>query len=204
MISFHALIRSAVAVGSALALSACVSGGPQSSPEPDEPTQAATWVEREEVDAVTMEVPAGWELVDAEELERKPLELAVVPEGTELDGRHGVRAYRVPNDVMRDGGPERGDGALDAEGIRDTYAKINEDAGLQVEILPNREIDGFPAYGARVLGKEFHGGKIYSYEEWVVRRPDGIWFLHVYGREGSDAVPADLSEALDTVTWTMP
>lgn len=188
-----------VAALGAVAFTGCVADGGGPSPSP---SVSSKWPERDVEDDVTMVPPPGWELVtDPAVLSQARWELIVIPEGGDVSERRGVRGLASPARVLRDALPR--EWVDDPARRRDAWAEDAQQRGASIEVLPDRVFDGETAYGYLAVGEEFDGVAI-PYEEWIVRRADGIWHFVVWGEPGTDRVPQDLSASLDTVRWSIP
>lgn len=189
MISFRALTRSVVAVGSVLALSACVSGSPQPSSEPS-PAQPSPAV----VEDLSITPPDGWRHGVLGEDFPPAFVASLEPE----DDSTRCAQLKV---YVRKWFSGSGEKTYDAEDARELSLTSNP----ELTEIGERQIGGSDAVGAGGVGScEDAGSEPVPVEYWYVVRPGILWTFTIIGHPSADEVPTELLEALDTVAWSSP
>ena len=189
------------AVLSVIAGSCFLCGGCSTVPDGGgSPSPSVSWVEREVQDAVTLEVPKGWVLLDREET---PLayDLVVAPNhGNSPPVGVWIKNY-APN-VARLRGP---DANIKARAERSMTDAVEKGAMFHTVFLGSRVIGGSEAWGysgmGKIVGQE---DKLFPFQIWHIWREDGLWRIEVRGFEGAGIIPAELIGVLDTISFIQP
>jgi lipoprotein len=181
-------------VAASLGLSGCAVRSDQ------EPAPSASWEERKIHDAVTIDVPDGWVLVDKEN--RPPSYDLVVAPNLDRSPPVGVwiKNYRADIGIMH--GPD-----VDMKARRDQNMADAEKRRTDsfIEPLGPRQIGGSEAWGYASMGKIIgEEGKLFPNQTWLVWREDGLWRIEVRGFSDTNTIPAELIGMLDTISFIRP
>lgn len=194
----HIIRRTFMMGAAAIILAGCVPGvsGSGSTPSP-------TWNMRMSADTISIDVPAGW-VRDSSEDYITPL--YIVQEGHQnTHNAPGIRAnYMSPGVYLSITSPPPMPD-LEVGRHRDSFMNSSTKTGhvTDAEVLPDRTIGGSPAYGYTGIFT-FDDGIRRPAQQWLVWREDGMWIIRVTGFESETAIPPELLDALDTITWTIP
>ena len=181
-------------VAASLGVAGCVAGSS------GEPAPRVSWEERKIDDAVTIDVPDGWVLVDKEN--RPPSYDLVVAPNLDRSPPVGVwiKNYRADIGIMH--GPD-----VDMKARRDQNMADAEKRRTDsfIEPLGPRQIGGSEAWGYASMGKIIgEEGKLFPNQTWLVWREDGLWRIEVRGFSDTNTIPAELIGMLDTISFIRP
>ena len=192
---FDAVFRgiSLAIVAACLGVAGCVASSDQ------EPAPSVSWEERKIHDAVTIDVPDGWVLVDKEN--RPPAYDLVVAPNLDSSPPVGVWIRNYPPYFTMQG-PD-----FDLKARRDQSMADAEKRGSDRVTAPlgPRQIGGSEAWGYASMGKIIgEEGKLFPNQTWFVWREDGLWRIEVRGFSDTNTIPAELIGMLDTISFIRP
>ncbi len=156
-------------------------------------------------DTITLVPPKGWECYNKKP---QPVVAYKCVRRADSDGRLSYLRIEIiaPRRLPKIGSPfDNGKEAVDMAEYFNSYYKENQKTPevTQLERLPERTIDGAKAYGQTFIGTSTYKKEPTQYRktEWILGRSDGLWKIVLVSADGSDTIPSELLQAVDTITW---
>lgn len=157
----------------------------------------------ETADDFDMEIPQGWAEVEDP---GGPFTFALARSSDASGSQYALTVRWSSLEELRRARwlPASGPAVIDVHDLRDSAMedaqKVEGITGATAR--PDREIGGTTATGMAVAGMD--GDVHANWQEWFMWRHDGLWEITISPGGQAGQVPAELSRALDTVTWTAP